>query len=136
MQGLFSLGQWGVHTGGHFTVGGDPGGVSDFFSSAEYLPERNVINQWVQDFFTSAGDPAFYLHHSMIDRVWWIWQIQDLAKRKDAISGTITLSNVPPSRNTTLEDLQDIGFNAGSVPLKDLMSTLGGLNGEMCYIYV
>lgn len=28
MQGEFALGNWGVHTGGHFTVGGDPGGVS------------------------------------------------------------------------------------------------------------
>ena len=28
MQGKFALGEWGVHTGGHFTVGGDPGGVS------------------------------------------------------------------------------------------------------------
>ncbi|TEY44945.1 hypothetical protein BOTCAL_0340g00120 [Botryotinia calthae] len=114
MQGLFSIGEWGVHTGGHYTVGGDPGG----------------------DFFTSSGDPAFYLHHGMIDRVWWIWQLQDLAKRQNAVSGTITLNNVPPSRNTTLEDLQDIGYNAGPVPLKDLMNTLGGLNGELCYIYV
>lgn len=72
----------------------------------------------------------------MIDRVWWIWQLQDLAKRQDAVSGTITLNNVPPSRNTTLEDLQDIGYNAGPVPLQDLMHTLGGLNGELCYIYV
>lgn len=30
MQGLFSIGEWGVHTGGHYTVGGDPGGVSEF----------------------------------------------------------------------------------------------------------
>lgn len=30
MQGKFELGEWGVHSGGHFTVGGDPGGVSLF----------------------------------------------------------------------------------------------------------
>jgi tyrosinase len=72
----------------------------------------------------------------MIDRVWWIWQIQDWEKRQNAISGTLTLLNDPPSRNTTLRDLQDIGVNAGPVPLGDLMSTLGGLNGELCYIYV
>ena len=28
MQGQFQLGQWGVHTGGHYTIGGDPAGVS------------------------------------------------------------------------------------------------------------
>jgi tyrosinase len=27
MQGQFDLGKWGVHAGGHFTIGGDPGGV-------------------------------------------------------------------------------------------------------------
>ncbi|PQE09195.1 tyrosinase central domain-containing protein [Rutstroemia sp. NJR-2017a BBW] len=102
MQGQFDVGLWGVHTGGHYTIGGDPGG----------------------DFFTSPGDPAFWLHHGMIDRVWWIWQIQDWEKRQNAVSGTITLGNVPPSRNTTLEDLQDIGFNAGPVKLGDLMNTL------------
>lgn len=137
MQGIFSIGEWGVHTGGHFTIGGDPGGVSSpslgkiFFSGQAVLI---VFDE--QDFFTSPGDPAFFLHHGMIDRVWWIWQTQDLANRQNAISGTMTMGNSPPSRNTTLEDLQDIGFNAGSVPLGDLMTTLGGLNGEFCYIYV
>jgi tyrosinase len=71
MQGNFSAGFYGVHTGGHFTIGGDPGG----------------------DIFTSPGDPAFFLHHSQIDRTWWIWQNQNLANRQNAIAGTITLNN-------------------------------------------
>lgn len=33
MQGQFALGQWGVHTGGHFTIGGDPRGVSSLIES-------------------------------------------------------------------------------------------------------
>ena len=37
---------WGIHMGGHYTIGGDPGG----------------------DFFSSPGDPVFYFHHGMIDR--------------------------------------------------------------------
>lgn len=32
MQGQFQLGQWGVHTGGHYTIGGDPAGVCLIFS--------------------------------------------------------------------------------------------------------
>src|SRR6187402_2344504 len=46
MQGDFASGFYGVHTGGHFTIGGDPGG----------------------DLFTSPGDPTFFLHHAQIDR--------------------------------------------------------------------
>ena len=43
MQGNFPAGFLGVHTAGHFTVGGDPGG----------------------DLFASPGDPYFFLHHAM-----------------------------------------------------------------------
>jgi len=47
MQGDFASGFYGVHTGGHFTFGGDPGG----------------------DIFSSPGDPLFWLHHGQIDRM-------------------------------------------------------------------
>lgn len=112
MQGNFSAGFYGVHTGGHFTIGGDPGG----------------------DIFTSPGDPAFFLHHSQIDRTWWIWQNQNLANRQNAIAGTITLNNDPPSRNGTLEDMLNLGYaNTDSITIGDGMSTLAG---PYCYIYV
>jgi tyrosinase len=111
MQGDFAAGFYGVHTGGHFTIGGDPGG----------------------DLFTSPGDPMFFLHHGQIDRTWWIWQNQDLANRQNAIAGTITLLNNPPSRNGTLQDTINMGVNAPTVQIKDVMSTLAG---PLCYIYV
>jgi len=34
------------------------------------------------DPFISPGDPAFYLHHGQVDRVYWIWQNLDFANRK------------------------------------------------------
>ena len=55
----------------------------------------------------------FYLHHGMIDRTWWIWQMLDPSKRKDQISGTDTFLNVPPSANTTLDTPIDLGYAAG-----------------------
>ncbi|KAK4221932.1 hypothetical protein QBC38DRAFT_513289 [Podospora fimiseda] len=113
MEGQFPQGKWGVHTGGHYTVGGDPGG----------------------DFYTSPGDPAFYLHHTQIDRVWWIWQMQDLAKRTVEVSHTRTMMNFPPSANGTLDDLSGLGVLAPDVKVRDLMSTMGGLGGKFCYIY-
>jgi tyrosinase len=101
----------GVHTGGHFTIGGDPGG----------------------DIFVSPGDPAFFLHHAQIDRTWWIWQNQDLKNRQNAIAGTITLNNNPPSRNGTLQDIIDMGVNNPGIQIAQAMSTLAG---PFCYIYV
>ncbi|EOO04223.1 putative tyrosinase central domain-containing protein [Phaeoacremonium minimum UCRPA7] len=100
----------GVHSGGHFTIGGTPGG----------------------DIYASPGDPAFYLHHAMVDRVWWIWQMQDLATRLTAVAGSVAGS----SRQGSASDTVALGVNAGSVTISELLNTLGGLDGEFCYIYV
>jgi tyrosinase len=62
MQGddRYITGSLGVHGGGHYIIGGDPGG----------------------DPFISPGDPAFYLHHAQIDRIYWIWQMLDFPNRQ------------------------------------------------------
>ena len=114
LEGQFTQGKWGLHIGGHFTIGGDPGG----------------------DFYTSPGDPAFWLHHSMIDRVWWIWQMQDLDRRLLEVSKTMTMDNMPPSRNGTLDDLSGMGVLGQDYKVRELMSTMGGMGGKLCYVYV
>lgn len=112
MQGDFANGFLGVHTSGHFTVGGDPGG----------------------DLFASPGDPYFYFHHAMIDRVFWTWQNQDPANRQFAIGNTITVNNSPPSRNATLDDTIDLGFvGVPVITIKDASDTLAG---PFCYTYL
>ncbi|KAJ5984191.1 tyrosinase [Penicillium waksmanii] len=112
MQGFPDSGLIGVHGGGHFAMGGDPG----------------------RDVFVSPGDPAFWHHHAMIDYVWWIWQNLDWEARGDAISGTGTFLNDPPSANTTLDTLINVGYAGGDpIAMKDIMSTTGG---PYCYIYV
>jgi tyrosinase len=115
MQGVPGSGNIGIHGGGHYSMGGDPG----------------------RDFFVSPSDPAFYLHHSMIDRVWWIWQLlsaRDRTQGPTAVAGTRTFMNNPPSANTTIEDIIDIGFAGGpALPIKDLLSTT---SGPFCYIYL
>lgn len=95
---------------GHFTYTGDPAG----------------------DIYSSPGDPMFFLHHAQIDRTWWIWQMQDIATRQYAVSGTITFENNPPSRNGTLDDNINLGYNAGNITIREAMSTLAG---AFCYTY-
>jgi tyrosinase len=112
MQGIPGSGSFGVHGGGHYAMGGDPG----------------------RDVFVSPGDPAFWHHHGMIDRVWWIWQNLDLPNRQDAISGTGTFLNEPPSANTTLDTVVNLGYAAAKpTAMRDLMSTTAG---PFCYVYV
>ncbi|KAL2212969.1 Di-copper centre-containing protein [Sarocladium strictum] len=101
----------GIHAGGHFTIGGDPGG----------------------DVFTSPGDPVFYLHHAMIDRVWWIWQLQDLDTRLSAVGGSVGGGS---NRQGTLQDSVSLGYAGESTVLGELMNTMGGKGGAFCYIYV
>ncbi|KAM0329250.1 hypothetical protein ACHAQA_004553, partial [Verticillium albo-atrum] len=110
MQGDFTS-NIGVHGGGHFTVGGDPGG----------------------DFFTSPAEPSFYLHHGMIDRVWWIWQLQDLGTRLDAVSGLTSLGGGVEAKNGTVDDIVELNVNGRPHRLGDLLDTM---NGPFCYIYV
>lgn len=111
MQGVPGSGSIGVHGGGHYTIGGDPGG----------------------DVFVSPGDPAFYLHHGMIDLVWWTWQLLDYKDRKYAINGTNTFLDQPPSANTTLDDIVDLYYaGGGPITMRELMSTV---EGPFCYTY-
>ncbi|KAK1973441.1 tyrosinase central domain-containing protein [Colletotrichum cereale] len=110
MQGNLQVGFPGVHGGGHLTIGGDPGG----------------------DFYNSPAEPIFWLHHSMIDRTWWIWQMQDLDTRLTAVSGTTGPLGVG-GENGTLDDDIDLSVNAPKVRLGDLLDTM---NGPFCYVYV
>jgi tyrosinase len=45
------------------------------------------------------------------------------------------MSNNPPSANGTLDDLTNLGVLGGDVRVRDLMSTMGGMGGKLCYIY-
>ncbi|KAI5779941.1 hypothetical protein DFH27DRAFT_364301 [Peziza echinospora] len=112
MQGDFANGFLGVHSAGHFTIAGDPGG----------------------DLYVSPGDPAFFLHHAQIDRVWWIWQNLDIRNRINVIGDTITINNKPPSRDGSLDDTINLGVIAPTdVKLRTLMNTM---DGPFCYIYL
>jgi tyrosinase len=84
------------------------------------------------DFYVSPADPAFYLHHGQIDRLWTIWQMQD-STRQYAIAGTNTVNNYPPSANTQLTDVMNAGYAGGpNVTVHDVLSTV---KGSFCFIY-
>lgn len=136
MQGSDLQNTYGIHIGGHYTIGGDPGGVRltiyPHFPALTFKRFKTLTVKQ-QDFFVSPGDPAFYLHHSMIDRVWWIWQNQKLPSRLSEIAGGTTMGGFPPSKNGTLEDDIEYGVLGDKLKLKDALDTMAG---PFCYIYV
>ncbi|KAJ5709302.1 hypothetical protein N7493_010636 [Penicillium malachiteum] len=113
IQGRPESGSIGLHGGGHYAMGGDPGNDAD----------------------GSPGDPGFWHHHGMIDRVWWIWQSLDLTNRQYAVAGTETYLNQPASPDVTLQTTVNVGYVNGnrSIAMKDIMSTTAG---PFCYAYV
>ncbi|KAK7704392.1 hypothetical protein SLS64_008579 [Diaporthe eres] len=108
MQGNYSAGDYGVHGGAH-----------------------------CGDLFNSPGDPIFFLHHSMIDRVFWIWQNLHPEERTEVVGATITRGNQPPSRNGSLTDELYMGVLTSSPPVTigQAGSTLGITGAPFCYIY-
>ncbi|KAK2038065.1 Di-copper centre-containing protein [Colletotrichum somersetense] len=112
LQGRFSDKFLGMHAAGHFSVNGD-----------------------ASDLFSSVVDPSFFLHHAMVDRVYWVWQALHLVDGiASDLAGTITLNNNPPSRNALKTDMLNMGVNAASATIGDVLNTLGG--SPLCYLYI
>ncbi|KAI0862673.1 Di-copper centre-containing protein [Xylaria cubensis] len=109
LQGRFADGFLGLHTAGHGVMGGVSG-----------------------DLYGSPVDPVFFLHHAMVDRLYWLWQALHPSLAR-TIEGTLTLFNEPPSRNTSTCDLIDLGVNAPSLKIANVLDTLGS---DLCYIYI
>lgn len=91
------------------------------------------------DLFTSPNDPVFYLLHSQIDRLWALWQGQDLAGRGQALFGNATFEGIPldtapqePPRSVELDDEMDLG--GGYRPL--VREGMGMSEGGRCYMYM
>ena len=101
----------GVHRSGHLSVGADK-----------------------SDFYSSPGDPIFYLHHTQIDRLWTQWQQLEPKTRQYTLSGTGTLASYPPSPNFRLRDTINLGKLSpqGPRPIRNFMSTV---RGPFCYRY-
>jgi len=99
----------GVHGGGHYILGG--AGL---------------------DFFASPADPAFWVHHGMIDKMWTEWQAIEPTTRNWALNGTNQIFNPPGSTTITLDYVEDWGYLSAARPAAELMRV--GYEG-FCYKY-
>ena len=100
----------GPHDAGHFTMGGIGADVAG-----------------------SPQDPAFFVHHANVDRMWTTWQgLDPTGARKKELSGTLTFLNIPPTREIELTDVADFMGLGGEEVVGDLMDTMGG---GYCYRY-
>lgn len=83
----------------------------------------------------------------MLDRVWWLWQMQDPAARLHAIptaGGAMPPHQLrdewaarrPRADEDPRDVVIDLGWIAPEIPLLEATDQLGGNGGRFCYIYV
>ncbi|KAJ5892138.1 N-acetyl-6-hydroxytryptophan oxidase ivoB [Penicillium subrubescens] len=99
----------GLHGGGHFSIGST-----------------------MQDLFSSPQDPAFMLHHAMIDRLWAIWQAEDEGNRRYAVNGTNRILNAPTAVLVSLDMQMEFGVLDGNRMVGEVMSPV---ESGLCYAY-
>ncbi|KAF7115509.1 hypothetical protein CNMCM5793_002467 [Aspergillus hiratsukae] len=99
-----------IHRGGHISVGGQ-----------------------MADFFVSPLEPAFFLHHAQIDRLWSLWQGAEEGRR-ETYNGTSTFQN-PPGGTPEVHGGTVISFVpvGESITLDEAKDPMGG---RYCYRYV
>jgi len=97
----------GPHGGGHVAVGGD-----------------------MTNYFSSPADPLFYMHHTNIDRIWWVWQ-EAYPERLYEVAGPT--SHTPPYGNLTLDYPLKMGNVGPTLPVGDVMDIR---REPSCYTYV
>ncbi|KAM7193255.1 hypothetical protein V8F33_007955 [Rhypophila sp. PSN 637] len=76
---------------------------------------------------SSPNDPIFFLHHAMVDKVWWQWQQRDPQNRTFAYKGVRN-----DGQNATLADVMPMLGLAADGVVRDYMDTKGG---ALCYVY-
>ncbi|KAH8669038.1 hypothetical protein BX600DRAFT_549271 [Xylariales sp. PMI_506] len=99
----------GLHGGGHYSVGGV-----------------------MFDFFASPQDPAFYLHHGMLDRIWSQWQSAEEGRRY-VWNGTSSILNANTTAAVYNGTELDFGVLASKITVEEVADPL---SGPYCYQYV
>ncbi|KAI1080049.1 Di-copper centre-containing protein [Whalleya microplaca] len=106
---------WGIHTAGHYIAAVDPGGDAN----------------------TSPGDPLFYFHHTSLDRLWWIWQMQDPENRLYAVPFVnMTMPMKQRRADNPMDTIVDMEWLGPPITLLETHDQLGGNGGAFCYVYV
>ncbi|KAK0735922.1 hypothetical protein B0T18DRAFT_256621, partial [Schizothecium vesticola] len=81
----------------------------------------------------SPSDPLFFLHHTQVDRLWWLWQQQNPSARTMEYNGNSPSlpdgSNGPP---VSLNDKLPMGGLAAEGVVRDYMDVK---SAKLCYKY-
>jgi tyrosinase len=90
---------------------------------------RQMIDLW-----SSINDPLFFMHHTQIDHVWWMWQALNPQENLWAIGGPVYPNG---TGQVTLDyPVQMSPFTAPDITIRAVMDTLNrDGTGVLCYVY-
>jgi tyrosinase len=87
----------------------------------------------------------FYFHHGALDRLWWIWQMQDPENRVNAVPSVKSSKSSRPDPGHShnhrravdpRDAVIDLEWLAPSIKLMEAQDGLGGNGGAFCHVYV
>ncbi|KAH9974194.1 Di-copper centre-containing protein [Russula vinacea] len=121
----------GSHSGPHALTGGDMAGTCPETATDDCIP----------GFSWTPNDPLFYLHHAMVDKIWYDWQKRDPVNVKSFSGGSVQQTGSfaaytqYPNGGPPYLSLDSIIPADGMFPevtIGDVMDTTGGF---LCYVY-
>ena len=90
----------------------------------------------MRDVFTSTNDPLFFLHHAGLDRLWAMWQEEDIKTRLYNLSNPTTGLFSIFADTLKLDTPIYMGFAAPDRVVRDVMDTMNrDGKGFLCYKY-
>ncbi|KAH8667387.1 Di-copper centre-containing protein [Tricladium varicosporioides] len=122
----------GPHSAVHEILGGDLGGYCPDDANAACFTNAPSPT-------FSANEPMFWMHHAMVDRVWWLWQNANTANANAFFGGSVQnltyyseFPNGGPPYLDMTSVLPDDGILTAGTTLGDIWITEGDF---LCYTY-
>ena len=89
------------------------------------LPIRGqLICTWLIDYL----DPVFFLHHTQLDRLWWIWQHYEPSRLRKYTGDAYHNA----TESASLDDVLSVGGLGPDVRVSDIIDSE---SGHLCYRY-
>lgn len=127
----------------HTALEGGPHGVIHASLGGEMNPTTSPNGSYTLSFHSSLvavsyvltnnycnQDPLFFLHHGMVDFLWWQWQEKNSARLTD-YNGVASHVGEDKAREVALDDILAMNGIEKDVTVRNVMDT----RGSLCYTY-
>ncbi|KAN0111711.1 Di-copper centre-containing protein [Russula decolorans] len=121
----------GAHSAVHLIMGGDLAGTCP----------ANAPSNCTEGPTWSPNEPLFYMHHAMVDKVWYDWQLRNPVNANSFFGGSVQALQSPATYNQYPNgDAPFLSTNStmpadGMFPEVTIGDVMNTTSGVLCYIY-